>query len=232
MKRLLQVGLLSLVAAVALTSAGCKTRPKNITALPGSEGKSGAGLPAGQPLPPGGNNAGGGNTATGPGNRYNPNPNPGGPVDLTPTTPANPDALTNNNELPTGNIRDGKREDREMFKGNTVYFDFDKSAVKKSEQAKVAAVAEYLKANPTSALEVEGHCDERGTEGYNLALGERRALAIRDVLLSLGVPAGSVTTVSFGEARPADPAQNEGAWSKNRRGEFVLLVPVAPASVR
>jgi peptidoglycan-associated lipoprotein len=63
-------------------------------------------------------------------------------------------------------------------------------------------------------------------------LGERRALAIREQLLSLGVPASYVTTVSFGESRPADPSQNDSAYAKNRRGEFVLLVPVAPAAVR
>jgi peptidoglycan-associated lipoprotein len=227
MKRLFQVGLVGLVAALALASAGCKTRPKNLTALPSSEGRAGSGtdMGVGKPLPPtqGGNT--GGNAFNGvPSNArpYNPNPNPNG-TDLPPVT--NLDPNRGNTALPTENLIDGRREDREMFRGNTVYFEFDKSAVKKSEQAKVAAVGEYLKSNPDSRLQIEGHCDERGTEGYNLALGERRALAIRETLLNLGVPAANVTTVSFGEARPADPSQNDAAYAKNRRGEFILLVP-------
>lgn len=237
MKRLLRVGFLGLLAALALASSGCKSRPKNITAIPGSEGR-GAGstdLSQGTPLPPSTNpNPGGlGNGGTIPtgGTRYN--PNAGGPgIDLPPSNPGPRPDESGNTALPAGNIRDNMREDTEMFRGNTVYFDYDKSAVKKSEQAKVAAVAEYLKANPTSKLEVVGHCDERGTEGYNLALGERRALSIREVLLNLGVSSANVTTVSFGESRPADPAQNDAAYAKNRRGEFILLTPIDAAPVR
>jgi peptidoglycan-associated lipoprotein len=72
---------------------------------------------------------------------------------------------------------------------------------------------------------VEGHCDERGTEGYNLSLGERRALAVRTYLVNLGISADRVYTISFGEARPAVDGHTEAAWSKNRRGEFILLLP-------
>ena len=79
--------------------------------------------------------------------------------------------------------------------------------------------------NPESDLLIEGHCDERGTEGYNMALGERRALSIRELLVSLGVPSERVHTVSFGKDRPADPGHNEAAWSKNRRAEFILVLP-------
>ncbi len=228
MKRLFQVGLVGLVAALALASAGCKTRAKNLTALPSSEGRGGSStdLPGGKPLPPTQGSSGTGN-AFNPvpptGRAYNPNGIPTG-VDL--NAGANTlDPNRGNTALPSDDLGDGRREDREMFRGNTVYFEYDKSAVKKSEQAKVAAVAEYLKSNADSRLQIEGHCDERGTEGYNLALGERRALAIRETLLNLGVPAANVTTVSFGEARPSDPGQNDAAYAKNRRGEFVLLVP-------
>lgn len=232
MKRLLHVGFLGLLAALALASSGCKSRPKNITAIPGSEGRGGTStdLTQGNPLPPtvGGGNTGGSSTGVPtPGPRYNPNTGGTG-IDLPPVTNPGPGPDSDGNTaLPPGNIRDGMREDIEMFRGNTVYFDYDKSAVKKSEVAKLAAVAEYLKANPSSKLEVAGHCDERGTEGYNLALGERRALSIRESLLNMGVSSANVTTVSFGEARPADPAQNDAAYAKNRRGEFILLTPIA-----
>ena len=230
MKRLLQVGLLGLLAALAMSSAGCKTRPKNVTALPGSEARAGGtDLPAGKPLPSGGN-TGNGFAGTSPGARpYNPN-NTGPGVDLPPATDGI-DKPIGNTPLPTGGFGEGRTEDRETLKANVVYFEYDKSAVKKSEQIKVAAVAEYLKSHPDALLTVEGNCDERGTEGYNLALGERRALAVREALLNLGVPAASVSTVSFGEARPADPAQTDAAYAKNRRAEFVLL-PANAGAVR
>jgi len=72
---------------------------------------------------------------------------------------------------------------------------------------------------------VEGHADERGTEGYNLALGERRALSVRDYLINLGISPDRVGTTSFGESDPAELGQNEAAWAANRRAEFVLLLP-------
>jgi len=111
----------------------------------------------------------------------------------------------------------------EIFKMDTAYFDFDSSVVKSSEKSKVAAVADYLKAHPADGLSVEGHCDERGTEEYNRSLGERRALALREELVGAGVSASHVLTESFGKDRPADPGHDESAWSKNRRGEFILL---------
>jgi peptidoglycan-associated lipoprotein len=239
MNRFLKIGLISLLVAGALGGAGCKTRPKNITAIPGSEGRGGTTteLTPGTPIVTNPNQGG---------VPFNPNPNPGrgntfqpnngntGPVDLNP--PVNPNggqgnpAAPTQGELPTGNLRDGMVENREILHGDIIYFDFDKSAVKKGpELAKAVAVAEYLKAHPEAKLEIEGHCDERGTEGYNLALGERRALSIREVLLNNGVPAEKVTTVSYGEARPADPGHDDAAFAKNRRGEFVLLLPPGAA---
>ena len=122
-------------------------------------------------------------------------------------------------------MRDGKIEDRETFKGNTVYFEYDKSAIKSSELAKIAAVAEHLKSHADASLAVEGHCDERGTEEYNRSLSERRALSIRERLVNLGVSADRVTTEAFGEDKPADLGHDDSAWSKNRRGEFILLIP-------
>jgi peptidoglycan-associated lipoprotein len=116
-------------------------------------------------------------------------------------------------------------ENHEIFKAQTVYFDFDSAVVKSSEKAKIETVAAHLKANPSHGLRVEGNCDERGTEEYNRALGARRALAVREVLIADGIAADRLPTISYGEDRPADPGHSEAAWKKNRRDEFVLLTP-------
>lgn len=106
-----------------------------------------------------------------------------------------------------------------------VLFDFDSSVVRASEQGNVDAVASYLKSNPNVGLRVDGHCDERGTEDYNNALGERRALALRDAVIALGVEADRVITQTFGENKPVAIGQDESAYSQNRRGEFIVLLP-------
>lgn len=116
-------------------------------------------------------------------------------------------------------------QNREVFAANTVHFDVDSAAVKGSESSNLEAVANHLKSNPVGNLLIEGHCDERGTEGYNLSLGDKRANALREYLVNLGVPAARMTTISFGEAKPVDSGHNESAWAKNRRGEFVLIEP-------
>lgn len=225
MKRFLHVGILSLLAALAISSVGCKKGPKNITALPTSEARGGmtTELVPSNPIAPSPGSTGVGNGNTG--RPYNPNAGNTSPIDL--QNDPNRNALNNaaNQGTPLPVDPFSGVEDREALRGNAVYFDFDKAAVRKGEQVKVVAVAEYLRANPGSKLQVEGHCDERGTEGYNLALGERRALSVREALLNLGVSAANVTTVSFGEARPADPSQNDAAYAKNRRAEFVVILP-------
>lgn len=119
----------------------------------------------------------------------------------------------------------GMTEDRAAFAGYIVYFGFDSSLVQSSEEGKVTSVADVLNRTPGDAVRIEGYCDERGTEGYNLALGERRALALREALIAAGVDANRIDTISYGEEHPADPAHDEIAWSKNRRGEFILLLP-------
>jgi peptidoglycan-associated lipoprotein len=90
------------------------------------------------------------------------------------------------------------------------------------EQSKLIIVSEKLKSDPSAKLLIEGHCDERGTEEYNRALGERRALALREALAAAGIDASNVRTISYGKDKPADPGHDESAWSKNRRGEFIL----------
>ena len=116
-------------------------------------------------------------------------------------------------------------KDREKFAANTVHFDLDSATVKSSEGSKLEAVASYFKSSPVGDLLIEGHCDERGTEGYNLSLGDKRANALREYLLNLGVPPDRIHTVSLGEAQPADTGSGESAWAKNRRGEFVFVEP-------
>jgi peptidoglycan-associated lipoprotein len=106
-----------------------------------------------------------------------------------------------------------------------VYFDFDSSVLKTVEKPKVRAVADYLKANAANAVKVEGNCDERGTEEYNRSLGERRALAVREELIRLGIDPTRVDTISYGKDRPVDPGHDESAWRKNRRDDFVVLTP-------
>ena len=103
-----------------------------------------------------------------------------------------------------------------------VRFDFDQAVVREDGRKTCQAVAAYLKKNPRAKLLIEGHCDERGTAEYNLALGERRAVAVMNYLVSLGVPKGNLSTISFGEERPLDPGHDEGAWARNRRAHFVL----------
>jgi peptidoglycan-associated lipoprotein len=115
--------------------------------------------------------------------------------------------------------------DSGTFASQTVYFDYDSAVVKSGDKDKVKAVAAYLQANPRNAVQIEGHCDERGTEEYNRALGERRALGVREELIMAGVSPERVETVSYGEDRPADAGHSADSWAKNRRGVFVLLTP-------
>jgi peptidoglycan-associated lipoprotein len=103
-----------------------------------------------------------------------------------------------------------------------VRFDFDKAEVKEDGRKTSQVVADYLKKNPKAKLLVEGHCDERGTSEYNMALGDRRAAAVMTYLVSLGVSKERISTVSFGKERPLDPGHSEEAWAKNRRAHFVL----------
>ena len=104
--------------------------------------------------------------------------------------------------------------------GKTVYFDYDSFSVKPEFQSVIESHAQFLKANPRARLSLEGHTDERGGREYNLALGQKRADAVRQSLSLLGVGSGQIETVSFGEEKPAVQGNNEAAFSKNRRAEF------------
>ncbi len=103
-----------------------------------------------------------------------------------------------------------------------VFFDLDSSEINSAGQAALEQNAAILKKYPSWAITIEGHCDERGTAEYNLALGERRAIAARTYLVSLGISADRIRTVSYGKEFPFDPGHDEAAWAKNRRAHFVI----------
>jgi peptidoglycan-associated lipoprotein len=103
-----------------------------------------------------------------------------------------------------------------------VYFDFDRYDVRAGDKGTLDENAKWLKSNQSALLLIEGHADERGTNEYNLALGERRAKATRDYLVSVGVDAGRITVISYGEERPTCTEKAEGCWAKNRRAHFLV----------
>ena len=189
---------LTLSALVVALSIGCKHGPKNITQIPG-----------------------GNSNVAGTGGLLDPNSSG--------TVGTNGDVVSVDGD---GNIGlagldefENMLMDRGAFSAQTVYFGFDRSEVHPDDSAKVSAVADALSQSPQNKILIEGHCDERGTEEYNRALGERRALSVRDRLVELGVGAYRIRTMSLGEDRPADPGFTEDAYQANRRGEFVLLKP-------
>ena len=183
---------------MAATSTGCKTQPKNITPIPGSNG-SVAGAGSLLDRDNSGTLNGGGDVVT----------------------------IDESGNIGLSDLEEFENMlmDRAALAAQTVYFELDRSEIHPDDLGKVEAVAGILSQDAQNKVLIEGHCDERGTEEYNRALGERRALSVRDALAGLGVSAARIRTMSFGEDRPADPELNEAAFSRNRRGEFVLLKP-------
>jgi peptidoglycan-associated lipoprotein len=102
------------------------------------------------------------------------------------------------------------------------FFDFDSYVLRSDARSALDADAKLMRDNASVKITVEGHCDERGTVEYNLALGERRAQAARDYLVNAGIDAGRIKTVSYGKERPFDPGHDEAAWAKNRRAQLVI----------
>ena len=197
--RLKTLSTLLLTAVLAAGVVGCKKKMDRVTPLPGYGGAR-IGDASPERLPPGG---------------------------ISGADASKGNLAENTTGIPLSDHDiSGRPQDREKYKAQTVYFDFDRATVKASEASKVQEVASRFKSEAANTdLLVEGHCDERGTEEYNRSLGERRALAIRELLVAAGVPAERVVTLSFGKDKPAEPAHNEAAWSKNRRGEFILVLP-------
>lgn len=103
------------------------------------------------------------------------------------------------------------------------YFEFDSYRISSQARDALDKNASWLKSNPTSTVQIEGHCDERGTTEYNLALGERRANAAKDYLIRQGIDRSRLSVISYGEERPLDPGHTEEAWGRNRRAAFVIL---------
>jgi peptidoglycan-associated lipoprotein len=110
-----------------------------------------------------------------------------------------------------------------QVEAESVYFDFDRSFVRPEYRAVLAKKVEFLREFPEYNLRIEGNCDERGTNEYNLALGDRRADSAKSYLISLGISPERIETISYGEERPLAVGHNEGSWSQNRRDDFVLM---------
>lgn len=120
-----------------------------------------------------------------------------------------------------GGVSIGATE-RAAFENEDVYFAYDSSALAPQAQEILRKKATFLKANPGVKVTIEGHCDDRGTNEYNLALGEARARSAKAFLVDLGIPAARIATISYGEERPAVKGSTEEAWAKNRRAHFVV----------
>jgi peptidoglycan-associated lipoprotein len=110
----------------------------------------------------------------------------------------------------------------DMVMQEDIYFDFDKSTLTPAAQDNLLRKAEWLRENSDATVTIEGHCDDRGTAEYNLALGDRRAESAKAFLVDLGIDSARLTTISYGEERPVDPRNTEEAWAKNRRDHFVV----------
>ena len=143
------------------------------------------------------------------------------------TNPMNPNPDVNANVIPVASADsfDNMTEDRAALAAYTIHFAYDSSAIRKSEDSNLQAVAAALSADPSTKLTIEGNCDERGTQEYNRSLGERRSLAAREALAKMGIDPSRIRTISYGKDKPVDPDNNEAAWAKNRRDDFVLLHP-------
>ncbi|MGQ0722264.1 MAG: peptidoglycan-associated lipoprotein Pal [Candidatus Eiseniibacteriota bacterium] len=143
-------------------------------------------------------------------------------------TPAGEQTSDASGEFPTA--RDDKPQWTDPNDANrhilvNIHFEFNKYRIQEQDKPKLEAIAALLQDNPDWKLLIEGHCDDRGTNEYNMGLGEQRAMATKNYLASLGVDGSRFTTISYGEERPLDTAQTEAAWSKNRRCQFRVEAP-------
>lgn len=129
-------------------------------------------------------------------------------------TPAGQGGHTMTSEAPAGMV--------DYAGGDRVHFEYDSSALDSSDLTTIGRWAVWLKMNPAVSVTVEGHCDERGTREYNLGLGSRRANSVKDALVTAGVGADRVSTISYGKERPAAAGHDEAAWAQNRRGVVTL----------
>ena len=147
------------------------------------------------------------------------------------TTTANPASTAGNGSTASannagtatpnsGNAVNGNATAEAAMPTGSVYFDFDSNEVKDQYQPVIQAETRYLGSHPNAKLRIEGNCDERGSREYNLALGQRRAEAVKHVMTVLGANGSKIETVSFGEEKPVAPGHDEAAWAKNRRDDI------------
>ena len=139
------------------------------------------------------------------------------------STPAEQPAGPAVTEPPVSRIAPGSAEDFRLNVGDTVFFDLDQHTIRADAQGVLQKQAAWLQKYPTVRLMIEGHCDERGTREYNLALGDRRAYAVKEYLVSLGVDAARLQSKSFGKERPVCSESDESCWQQNRRGYSVIM---------
>jgi len=150
--------------------------------------------------------------------RDTPGPGPQeGPGPAGPRTPGGPTGPIDTRPIP------GSVQDFVINVGDFVYFDLDRYDIRSDAMPVLDAQAAWLRQYPGVRVRVEGNCDERGTREYNLALGARRANAVRDYLASRGVASSRIVTLSWGKERPVDPGSNEDAWARNRNGHTVIV---------
>lgn len=125
-------------------------------------------------------------------------------------------------ELPEREVQPVVPVRPEDIKLDNIYFEFDKYDLRPGAKTTLSENARVMMEHSGFSILIEGHCDERGTEDYNLALGEKRALAARDYLVGFGIAKARISVISYGEEKPVDPRHNEEAWAKNRRAQFVV----------
>jgi peptidoglycan-associated lipoprotein len=131
--------------------------------------------------------------------------------------PGGPQALGSPGGAGSGSAVPGSQQDLEASAGDRVFFAFDRSDISPEGRETLTRQADWLRRYPNVTVTIEGHCDERGTREYNLALGERRAQAAKNVLVALGIPASRISTISYGKERPAVVGSTEEAYAQNRR---------------
>ncbi|HTV39455.1 MAG TPA: OmpA family protein [Candidatus Sulfotelmatobacter sp.] len=185
----------ALALAAAIASTGCVHRPYDVKAIP-----PGQNAQVGDQNPV---------TYQAP-PVQNPPPVPYEPGPVVEPQPISPPAWT---------------QDPKALAANTLHFSYDSAVIRDSDRAHLKAVARALKSDKSANLMIEGNCDERGTEEYNRALGERRAEAAREALVAMGIDGDRIHTVSYGKDKPADTGHSSAAHSRNRRDDFVLLHP-------
>jgi peptidoglycan-associated lipoprotein len=200
LQRRAHVHLLLPLLALMLLVTGCPKRPATTAAS--------APAPSGSAMSP-----------AAPGARPAPAPSPGGSA-MSPSTTPPPAAAAPATAAPATPPRPSEFAENSNLRD--VYFDFDKYDIRADDAKTLDANAGWLKSNANNLVLIEGHCDERGTNEYNLALGERRAKATMNYLVSQGIQANRITIISYGKERPVCSEKSEACWQKNRRAHFLV----------